>query len=99
MIELSNIKLGLDESEKLLKKKAAKALRLDSGSIKKIKILKKSLDARKKSDIHWLYTLAISVEGSEEKLLARAKNKNAMQGIISLHDVRSKNVSYAHNLE
>ena len=77
MIELSNIKLGLDEGEKLLKKKAAKALRLDSGSIKKIKILKKSLDARKKSDIHWLYTLALSVEGSEEKLLARAKNKNA----------------------
>ncbi len=77
MIELSNLRLGLEEREKLLRKKAAKALRLDADSIKEIKILKKSLDARKKSDVHWLYTLALTVEGDEGKLLARAKNKNA----------------------
>jgi len=77
MIELSNIKLSPEDSEKLLRKKSARALRLDAGSIKEIKILKKSLDARRKSDVHWLYTLALDVEGNEEKLLARAKNKNA----------------------
>ncbi len=77
MIELRNLRLSPDESEKLLKKKAAKALRLDAGSIKELKILKKSLDARKKSDIHWLYTLALGLDGDEAKILARAKNKNA----------------------
>ncbi len=74
MIELRNLRLGIDESEKLLKKKAAKALRIDSAVIKEIKILKKSLDARKKGDIHWLYTLALSLEADEGRILKNSKN-------------------------
>ncbi len=74
MIELRNLRLSIDESEKLLKKKAAKALRVDAGSIREIKILKKSLDARKKSDIHRLYTVALSLEGDEKFVLARCRN-------------------------
>ncbi len=77
MIELRNLRLAPGESEKLLRKKAAKALRVEPGSIKTVKILKKSLDARKKSDIFWLYTIALELEGDEGKILFRAKNKNA----------------------
>ena len=77
MIELRDLRLGIGESEKLLRKKAAAALRTDAGSIKELKILKKSLDARKKSDIHWLYTVAVGVTGNEEKILAREGGKKA----------------------
>ncbi|MBQ8264585.1 MAG: hypothetical protein IJY96_07425 [Oscillospiraceae bacterium] len=77
MIELRDIRLAVGESEKLLRKKAAKALRIDPQSVKELKILKKSLDARKKGDIHRLYTVAVSVEGSEEKIIAREGGKKA----------------------
>ena len=77
MIEIGNIRLGLDDKEKLLSKKAAAALGVEPSAIKKVKILKKSLDARRKSDIKKLYTLAVEVEGKEEKIIARAGNKGA----------------------
>ena len=75
MIELRDIRLAVGESEKLLKKKAAKALRLDPSAIKELKILKKSLDARRKNDVHYLYTIALAVEGSEDKIIAREGGK------------------------
>lgn len=74
MIKLQNLRLGLGDSEKRLRALAAKALRLDEKTVTELKILKKSLDARKKSDIHWLYTVAVSVKGNEEKALSRCKN-------------------------
>ena len=74
MIELRNLRLGIDESEKQLKKKAARALRLQSADIVSLKILKKSLDARKKNDIHWLYTLALELGCDEDKVLQQTKN-------------------------
>ena len=74
MIELRNLRLAADESEKLLRKKAAKALRVQATDIKSLKILKKSLDARKKNDIHWLYTLALELNCDESKILQRVKN-------------------------
>ncbi len=77
MIQLRDLRLAPGESEKLLKKKAAKALRIDVGSIKTLKILKKSLDARRKNDIHLLYTLALETDGNEAKILARAANRKA----------------------
>lgn len=73
MIKLPNLRLGLGDSEKRLRSLAAKALRLDEKSVTQLKILKKSLDARKKSDIHWLYTVAVSVKGNEDKAISRCK--------------------------
>ena len=81
MIELRNLRLAPEESEKQLRKKAAKALRLDSSAVKELKILKKSLDARRKNDIHYLYTVAVAIDGDENKVLVRAKNKNAVMHI------------------
>ena len=60
MICLRNLRLAPGEKETRLRAKAAKALGIPPEKLGEIKILKKSLDARKKSDIHWRYTLALT---------------------------------------
>lgn len=72
MILLHDIKLLPGESEKNLSRKAAKALRIQARDITGIRIIRKSLDARKKDSIRWLYTLAVGVSGDEEQLIARS---------------------------
>ena len=62
MILLRNVKLYPDESEELLADKAAKLLHLRKSEIKSLRINKKSLDARKKNDIHYRYALALETD-------------------------------------
>ena len=72
MIRVRNLRLEIGEPEALLRKKAAKKLRLSERGIASLKLLKKSLDARRKSDLHYLYTVAVTVRGDEAAILARA---------------------------
>ena len=76
MIELKNLRLAPGEPEERLRALAAAALRVPEARIEGLKILKKSLDARKKAEIRWIYTVGVTVP-EEAKVLARAKNKNA----------------------
>ena len=56
MIRINEIRLSLDEDESELTRKAAKALRINQKYIKSLTIYKKSVDARKKDDIHFSYS-------------------------------------------
>lgn len=75
MILVRNLRLDIGQSSDRLKTKAARELKLPTWAIKDVKITKRSLDARRKNDIHWLYSVAVSVD-NEEKLLAKCKSKN-----------------------
>ena len=77
MILVRNLRLELDESEEKLKKKAARELRVSDSDIVSLSISKKSLDARKKNDLHRVYAVLAEVRGDEKKILSRAKSKNA----------------------
>lgn len=70
MILLRNIRLYPGESEDRLADKAAKLLHLRKSDIKSLRIGKKSLDARKKNDIHYRYALIIEAE-NEGRLLEK----------------------------
>lgn len=74
MIAVSGLKLRPGDGEAKLKTLAAKALRVPERNISDWRILKKSLDARKKSDIHYIYTVAVTAAGDEAALIARGKN-------------------------
>lgn len=76
MILVRGLQLGIDEDEKKLGFLAAKALKIPEGDIKALQITRRSLDARKKNDIRKIYSVAVKVAGNEEKLIARAKNKD-----------------------
>lgn len=88
MIRVPEIKLYLDEEETKLKELLAKKLNISSGDIKEIRIFKKSVDARKKDKIYFVYTLDAVVK-DEEKLLKRFSKK----GVTKVKDV-SRNYQY-----
>ncbi len=66
-IRLSNIRMSIDESEGALPLRAAAALDVRPDDIARWRILRKSLDARNKSQIEYVYSLEICVgDGADE---------------------------------
>lgn len=69
MIRISDIKIGVGDNTDL-KEKVKKMV--GSAALKSFQISKKSIDARKKNDIFYVYSVDIEVE-NEEKLLKKLK--------------------------
>lgn len=86
MILVRNIRLDLGEAEDGLLDKAISILHLRRSDVKSFKINKKSLDARKKSDIHYRYAVALAVS-NEEKLLKKYSGKNVCAYKEELFDI------------
>lgn len=74
-IRINNIVLKIDEDKGILLKRVAKKLKVLEDEIENFKIVKESLDARKKNDIKYIYCVEIQHK-SEEKLVSRLKNKD-----------------------
>ncbi len=72
MIRMRNLRLEPGESEEKLRALAAARLRVAPESVTELQILKKSLDARKKSDLHWVYAVAVAVKNEQAVLRRRA---------------------------
>ena len=73
MIRIHQVKLPVGHTQEELKKKAAKLLGCDPGVIKKLTIVKRSVDARKKAEhqIFYSYILDLEIPG-EARVLKRA---------------------------
>lgn len=56
MLKVSNVRVNVDSD---IKSSLAKKLNIQSDNILKAEILKKSIDARKKNDVHYIYNLAV----------------------------------------
>ncbi len=68
MIEVRNIKLSpYDKTDEILKK-ACKRMRVAKENVSSWKILKQSLDARKKSNIFYIYSACFEVKNEDEVL-------------------------------
>lgn len=76
MLRINSIKLSLNENEQLLKSKAAKILGIDIKKISEFRIIKKSLDARKKDNIFYTYCVDVKTELDENKILSKKGLKN-----------------------
>lgn len=77
MIRITQIKLALDEDESLLKSKAAKILKINEKYIKSYTIFKKSVDARKKDDIHFSYSIDAVISLDEKQIVSKVKSGKA----------------------
>ena len=79
MIRINPLKHGVKkpQDENALRALAARALRLPEERVTRVVILKRSVDARDKGDILYVYALAAEVQGDEKQILARCKNPNA----------------------
>lgn len=77
MIRISQVKLPVEHDTEQLYQKAAKSLRISKEQIKKLIIVKKSIDARKKPELSIVYTFDVLVD-NEDKVLKHSGNKNAV---------------------
>ena len=79
MILVRSLRLEVGEDVSALKKRAAKKLKIQPNDIKELRLVKRSLDARRKNDIHYTCSAAVSVAGNEARIIARAKTADAAQ--------------------
>lgn len=74
MIRITDLKLPIDHKQYALQQKAAKVLGISVDEIQELHIFRRSLDARKKDNIHYVYVVDVVVL-QEQKKLAKIKNK------------------------
>ena len=79
MIRIRQIKIDvLKDNEENLKNNISKKLKINSSDIEEIIIHKKSLDARNKNEIYYVYEVDISLK-NEEEILRKNKNKDIFE--------------------
>lgn len=79
MILIQQLKLHIPHREDQIKKKAAQALGIKPEEILSMEIIRRSLDARKKPDLFYIYSVEVAVEKEHKILNAALKNKKAKE--------------------
>lgn len=83
MIDVANVKLplrlfrnpGIDNGDAAgLRQAAAQALGIDARDVRVVRILKRSIDARKKNDVHFVATLGVSLGDAAAEVPLCARN-------------------------
>ena len=87
MIRIREIALPPEHNIAQLSYEAARALRVSPSRIRRVKIVKRSVDARKKPDVKIVYTVDVMVEGSENKILKQSGCKRASLAPVSYYKV------------
>jgi len=81
-LRIDHIRLSLDKEESALKEKVAAVLQIPVGEIQKIKIAKKSIDARRKNRIWFIYSLELSLSADlEARILRHPPRSLAVQSV------------------
>ena len=75
MIRINNLSLGIEEDISALKTKAAKKLKIPEREILDFHIAKKSVDARDKADIRFVFSVDCET-GRDKALAAKIKNRD-----------------------
>lgn len=81
MIRLRQLKLEFPTNENLLRKKVAQRLKVSENEIQELKIIKVSLDARKKDQLFYVYEVDVKIT-SENKILKRVTSKDIFKAPI-----------------
>lgn len=74
MIHISNIRLPLSYTDKILKKTAAQILKLPESAIRSVRLAKKAVDARHKDAIVFNIAVTVTVDGNETEIVKRCQN-------------------------
>jgi len=90
VIEIRNLELpldaGLPSGEPLLKRVAAKRLGVDEARIVGVRLIKRSVDARRKSNVHFVATLGVTLDDSspdsEAAMVRRADSSDIIIAVV-----------------
>ena len=77
MIRIREISMMPEHNVAQLSFEAAKLLKISGSKIRKVHIVRRSVDARKKPDVRIVYTIDVLVDGNETKILKQSGCKRA----------------------
>ena len=87
MIRIREISLPPEHSVAQLSYEAARMLRVPNSKVRRVKLVRRSVDARKKPDIRIVYTIDVAVDGNEAKIIKQSGCKRASIAPISYYKV------------
>ena len=70
-LKIANVRMELDEPEASLFEKLSERLGVPTSDISRWRILRKSLDARRHDDLHFVYAAEVDLPGAEEYVATR----------------------------
>ena len=91
MIRIREISMPPEHNVAQLAYEAAVLLKISASKVRKLKIVRRSVDARKKPDIRIVYTIDVTVDGNEKKILYAARCKRAAIAPVSYYKVPKPN--------
>lgn len=77
MIRLREISLPPEHNIAQLSFEAAQMLKISPAKVRQVKLVRRSVDARKKPDVRIVYTIDVKVDGNEQKILKHSGCKRA----------------------
>lgn len=92
MIRLRDIQLPPEHNAHQLQFEAAQMLRVSNSKIRRLSIVRRSVDARKKPNVKIIYTVDVSVDGNEKKILKQSGCKRASIAPVSYYTVPKRAV-------
>ena len=93
MIRIRDLTLPAEQGEGALLYAAAKALRLPTSEIKTLAIFRRSLDARKKPVLRWVYTVDATLRSGEGALLRRSRDPRISRAEPYIYRIPKKTAS------
>lgn len=86
MIKIDQLKLNISANENDVLNAIVKKLKVNKTDIKDFSIIKKSVDARKKPDVFFVYSVSVSLdEKLESKIIAKNSKDNNINRYIQKH--------------
>lgn len=85
MIRLRDISLPPEHNAHQLQFEAAQMLHISNSKIRQLRIVRRSVDARKKPEVKIIYTIDVAVEGNEKKILRQSGCKRASLAPVSYY--------------
>ena len=87
MIRIRDIALPPEHNVNQLQFEAAQLLKVPNSKVRGLKLVKRSVDARKKPDVKIIYTVDVAIDGNEEKIIRKSGCKRASVAPISYYKV------------
>ena len=92
MIRIRDIALPPEHDPAQLLYEAAKLLRVSGSKIRRLELVRRSVDARKKPDVKIIYTVDVTVDGNEQKILRSSGCKRASVVTPQFYKVPKTNI-------
>ena len=85
MIRLREIAMPPEHNPAQLGFEAARMLKIQNSKVRQVRIVRRSIDARKKPDVKVVYTIDVAVDGNENKILKQSGCKRAAIAPVSYY--------------